>query len=137
MSKKGLLTVKSAATGAREKKAVVVVHVAPGICGFDCTVKASRIGERTAAVAIQGSQCAQIQLFAAEVGRIRLNDLFLPIRRNPVYICAEKSGCHPACVVPAAVLKAVEAALAMAIPRNIRISFKSVSTPSKPVDGGR
>jgi hypothetical protein len=50
-----------------------------------------------------------------------LSELFLPISRNPVYMAAEKSGCHASCVIPAAVLKAVEVAMQMAVARDVQI----------------
>jgi hypothetical protein len=52
-----------------------------------------------------------------------LKELFMPLTRNPVYIAAEKSGCHPSCAIPAAVIKAVEVALGMALPKEVRIKF--------------
>jgi hypothetical protein len=56
---------------------------------------------------------------------ISLRDLFLPMPRNPAYIAAEKSGCHPSCAVPTAILKAVEVALGVALPKEVRIKFKN------------
>jgi hypothetical protein len=50
-------------------------------------------------------------------------ELFKPVSRNPVYRAAEKSGCHSSCVIPAAVLKAVEVAMGMALPREVLITF--------------
>ena len=54
------------------------------------------------------------------------------VSRNPVYLTAEKSGCHTSCVIPAAVLKAVEVAMGMALPREVRITFEPC--PEKPAD---
>jgi hypothetical protein len=48
--------------------------------------------------------------------------------RNPVYIAAEKSGCHPSCAIPLAVLKAAEVAWDVALPRDVRIEFKHESS---------
>ena len=103
----------------------ISVHVEPGICGFDCTVKAYRIEKRTVKVEIEGSECKQIQRLAAELGEFGVKELFMPLTRNPVYAAAEKAGCHSSCAIPAAVLKAVEAAMGMAIARDVRITFES------------
>ena len=53
-----------------------------------------------------------------------LKELFMPVTRNPVYIAAEQSGCHPSCPIPAAALKAVEVAMEMALPRDVSIRFE-------------
>ncbi len=99
------------------------VRVEPGICGFDCVVEVRRVDKRTVKVAVTGSQCQQIQRLSGDLTEMSLKELFTPMTRNPVYTCAEKSGCHPSCTIPAAVLKAVEAALGMAIARDVRIRF--------------
>jgi len=48
----------------------------------------------------------------------------MPVTRNPVYLAAQKSGCHPSCPIPAAVLKAAEVAMEMALPRDASIRFE-------------
>lgn len=96
----------------------------PGICGFQCMVEARKIDDGTVVVEISGSECGQIQHLAGEITPISLRELFTPLTRNPVYIAAEKSGCHTSCVIPAAVLKTVEAAMEMALPKDVRIVFK-------------
>ena len=78
---------------------------------------------RTVSIVITGSDCKQIQQLSNGLKRMSLRELFTPLTRNPVYVCAEQSGCHPSCAVPAGVLKAVEAAMGMALPREVRIQF--------------
>ena len=73
---------------------------------------------------ISGSECKQIQRLAKRLGKISMPGLFTPVSRNPVYLAAEKSGCHTSCVIPAAVLKAVEVAMGMALPRKVCITFE-------------
>jgi hypothetical protein len=108
-------------------KTLPIAHVTaePGICGFRCTIKAQKSDNRTVAVEINGSECKQIQRLSACLTEMSLKELFMPLTRNPVYIAAEKSGCHPSCTIPAAVLKAVEVALDMALPKEVRIKFKN------------
>jgi len=55
----------------------------------------------------------------------------MPMTRNPVYIAAEQSGSHPSCPVPAAVLKAAEAALELALPGDAVIRFESCKRNQK------
>jgi hypothetical protein len=106
---------------------VVHVVVEPGICGFSCTIRAETVNPRKVTVKIADSGCKQIQRLSNHLTEISLKELFLPVTRNPVYLAAEKSGCHPSCAIPLAILKAVEAALGVALPRKVRIQFKSGS----------
>jgi len=98
----------------------VCVTVEPGACGFTCTIRAKKTDRRTAAVTISGSQCRQIQKLAGCVTTITMRELFAPLTRNPVYTSAEQAGCHPSCAVPCAILKAVEVAMEMAVPRDVQ-----------------
>ncbi|MGW8187991.1 MAG: DUF6951 family protein [Desulfobacterales bacterium] len=102
---------------------IVYVTAEPGICGFPCTIKAQKLGNQTVTVEINGSGCKQIQRLSTCLTEMSLKELFMPLTRNPVYMAAEKSGCHPSCSIPAAVLKAVEVALGMALPKEVRIQF--------------
>lgn len=101
----------------------VCVTVEPGICGFPCLIKAGKMGSRTVALEISGSECGQIKKLSKQLTRISLEDLFAPISRNPVYALAEKAGCHLSCPVPIAVIKAAEVAYGMALAREVHIRF--------------
>jgi hypothetical protein len=102
----------------------VCAIVDPGICGFPCLVTARKLDARTVSLKISGSGCNQIQLLAERLNTISMPELFTPVSRNPVYKAAEQSGCHTSCVIPAAVLKAVEVAMEMALPREVHITFE-------------
>lgn len=97
----------------------------PGICGFPCTINVQKTGKRTVAVEIVGSECKQIQRLAGKLTEMGLKELFLPLTHNPVYVLAEKSGCHASCAIPSAILKAAEVAFAMALPKDVRFQFKN------------
>ena len=101
-----------------------LVTLEPGICGFPCKVIARKIGKRRVSLEIIGSECQQVKKLANSLTEMTLKDLFLPLTRNPVYIAAEKSGCHPSCAIPSAVLKAVEVAMDMALPKDVQITFQ-------------
>ena len=100
------------------------VTVNPGICGFTCHVKARKIEKKIVALEIAESECNQIQQFSGHLSKITLRELFVPVTKNPVYLSAEKSGCHPSCPIPVAVLKAAEVAMEMALPRDVMIQFE-------------
>ena len=101
------------------------VRVDPGICGFACTVCARKLEARTVKIDIEGSECKQIQRLSELISQIGLRDIFVPLTRNPVFVSAEKAGCHPSCVIPTAVIKAAEVALGLALKRDVVIQFKS------------
>jgi len=100
------------------------VSVDAGICGFTCRIKARQIDKRAVGLEINESECQQIQDFSELLSQLTLNEIFMPITRNPVYLAAEQAGCHPSCPVPAAVLKAGEVAMEMALPRDASIRFE-------------
>jgi len=71
------------------------------------------------------SDCDQIKKLARDLGEIGLKDLFLPLSRNPIFLCAEKSQCHLACPIPCSLVKAAEVALGLALPKGVMIKFET------------
>jgi hypothetical protein len=110
---------------ASEKPKWVCVTVDPGICGFPCVIKARKTGMRKVSLEISGSDCEQIQKMAEHLATLSVKELFTPLSRNPVYVSAEKSGCHLSCAIPVAVIKAAEVALELALPLDVGIKFKA------------
>jgi hypothetical protein len=110
--------------GANDLSNDTCASVNSGICGFTCRIKAWKIDKRTVGLEINESECQQIQDFAGLLSQLSLNEIFMSITRNPVYLAAEQSGCHPSCPIPAAVLKAAEVAMEMALPRDASIRFE-------------
>ncbi|MBW1888825.1 MAG: hypothetical protein JRI52_10840 [Deltaproteobacteria bacterium] len=100
------------------------VIVNPGVCGFSCTIHAGKIGKGRVAVSILDSCCEQVQKMSQLLEEISLEDLFKPLSRNPVLLWAKQARCHTTCIVPLAVLKAVEVEMGMAVPRDAGIKFK-------------
>jgi hypothetical protein len=95
----------------------------PGVCGFQCIIRAKSIERRKVHIEITGSECDSVKQLTALLEDIPLRDLFAPISRNPVFLAAERAGCHPSCPVPVGVLKAAECAMEMALPRPVSIRF--------------
>ena len=107
------------------EKDITRVTVDPGICGFPCVIEVRKETPRTVSIKISGSDCNQIKMLAEQLDRMTLQELFMPVTRNPAFALAQKLGCHASCVVPVAVLKAVEVAMEMALPKNATIKFDS------------
>lgn len=108
-----------------ETAVATCLTVDPGICGFVCRIKVQKLSSQQVAIEISETECQKIQRLAGKLREMSLKELFLPLTRNPAYIAAEKSGCHSTCAIPCAVLKAVEAAMQMALPRSVRIEFEA------------
>jgi len=102
----------------------VCIEVMPGICGFTCVVRACKLEKRKIGLQISASDCEQIKKLSANLQEMDWKDLFVPLCRNPVYLQAEKSGCHPSCVLPAAMLKAAEVVMGMALPKDVHFQFQ-------------
>lgn len=103
------------------------VVVDPGICGFNCVITARQLERRTISIEITESHCEMIKQMAEGIRTISMQELFMPMTKNPVYRNAEKSGCHSSCVIPSAILKAAEVAMEMALPKDVCIRFTPFS----------
>lgn len=110
-----------------ETTEAVWMNVDPGICGFPCRIMARKNGRKTAEVEVLSCDCKHIQILSGYLTELTLKDIFLPMTRNPVYIAAEKSGCHASCAIPMAILKAVEVSMGMAAPKDVEIRFQRSS----------
>lgn len=102
----------------------VRVTVEPGVCGFQCTLRAKRIKKQRIHIEITGSDCKNVNQMATLLEDMLLRDIFAPPSRNPVFLSAEKAGCHPSCPIPVGVLKAAECAMEMALARSVSIRFE-------------
>jgi hypothetical protein len=107
----------------------VYLDVDPGICGFSCRISVQKNNRKTATVKIHACDCLQIQKLSGLMTELTLKDLFLPLTRNPVHIAAQKSGCHPSCAIPVAILKTAEVAMGMAVQKDVAIRFQRSSEP--------
>ena len=76
----------------------ISLSVKPGICGFNCMIKAQVSGKRIASIEIAESDCTMIQKLSRNISEISMHDLFVPLTKNPIFIAAEQAGCHPACL---------------------------------------
>lgn len=99
------------------------IRVDAGICGFDCTIQAAVKEKTTVRLVFSDSACEHIQRLGDRLREVTLKELFMPLSRNPIFVSAERAGCHPACPVPAAVVKAAEVAMGLALPKSARIDF--------------
>ena len=101
------------------------VVVDPGVCGFIATIDVVALSSHTARVSIT-SECEQ----AVKVGELlREVDWFNLLKKQGESYSAYQDAVlnigHISCPVPVAILKAVEAELGFAAPKDVAIRFKS------------
>jgi hypothetical protein len=111
-------------TGTEGRLTDTCASVNAGICGFTCRIEAWKIDKNAVGLKISESECQQIQRFSDLVSKLTLREIFMPVTRNPVYLAAQKSGCHASCPIPMAVLKTAEVAMEMALPREVSMRFE-------------
>lgn len=100
-----------------------VIHA--GVCGFITTVRAHPRSDGTVALEIAGG-CSSVQTLARSLESVDpLREI--TYRGEGPLVLAEARRClpHPACPVPAGILKCVEVAAGLALPRGATIEFPS------------
>lgn len=106
---------------------MIKVVVDPGICSFIATIEATALSDRAARVTVT-SNCEK----AVEAGALLKEiDWFSILRKQGDSYSAYRDAMlgmkHAACPVPVAILKAVEAELGFALPKDV--SFKIQKKP--------
>lgn len=98
------------------------VVVAAGACGFSAVIRAEKGPKHTVDISVE-TGCAMVQKMAAEIASLGRREALLGIAKNPVYQAAGRHLKHAACPVPAAVLKALEVAAGLNVPKDATIVF--------------
>ena len=99
------------------------VVVNAGACGFISVIRVEKAPGRSVDVAVE-SGCAMVQKMAAEIASLGRMDALTALLNNPVYLAAGRHLKHPACPVPAAVLKAMEVAAGLNVEKDATIVFE-------------
>ncbi len=103
---------------------MITVTVNAGACGMKTVIRAKSDDMQKAAVSID-SGCPAIQKIAAEIGEIdAMSEVFGKVGETSIYEISRRYCRHAACPVPAAVIKAVEAACGLALPKDVRIDIE-------------
>ena len=95
------------------------IAVDPGICGLKSTVTVESEDGQNCVVRIE-SDCGAIQAMALEIATLDAYEVaFKSFAENPAYLAAGRHYKHAACPVPSAVIKAVEVAAGLALPKDV------------------
>ncbi|MGE4284084.1 MAG: hypothetical protein AB7G87_10230 [Clostridia bacterium] len=102
---------------------MVEVKVNPGVCGLNSIINIESEDMQNVELHIQ-SDCPYIQKMAEELKELDgFNECFAKVGDGQVYQAANKHCKHAACPVPAAIIKGIEVACELALPRNVEISI--------------
>ena len=95
-----------------------------GICGFCATVEATDAGKYNVHLKIT-SDCPDIQKLAEELVEINaLEELGKKAKSTKTYEMAAKYCPHNSCIVPAGIIKVVEVAAGLALPKDAVIKIE-------------
>jgi hypothetical protein len=103
---------------------VSIVTVNPGICGFLARIVAVANEDYEVDLTIT-SDCGRIRQLAQQLTHLSaLTEIGLPMPATSVYQAAGACKLHAACVVPSAILKAMEVAAGLALPADVALTIK-------------
>lgn len=103
----------------------VVAEIQAGVCGFKTVVRATSSDGSDVALELQ-SDCPKVQGMAASLHSLDALDEILRrplVDTTPIRVASEH-GLHVSCLVPAGILKAVEAAASLALPSRSEVLVK-------------
>ena len=102
----------------------IEVNVNPGVCGFKTAIKTSSGDRRNATIDFK-TQCPNLKPLETELKVADgYKECFAKFGKSPVCETAFRYCKHAACPVPTAILKGIEAACGLALPRDAVIEVK-------------
>jgi hypothetical protein len=100
-----------------------VCYVKAGQCKNEVVIRVHQKGPSLASIEVE-TTCEHIKKLAEELKNIKVGEeMTLPICETQVYKTASKYLCRTSCVVPSAILKAIEVQFKIFEPVNASIEF--------------
>lgn len=107
------------------------VEVSAGDCGHSAVIEVTKIDDRHVRVILH-SECEQIMAMNPALVHLQWkgkgHEVFGRMVESAVYQSASEQIRHTACPVPVAILKAIEAEVGLALPKDVTIKFTSESS---------
>jgi len=101
----------------------VILVVEPGVCRLTSKVEAW-IEDGVVRCTVE-SGCSHVREFAEKLDGLQIMEIMkMPYSENKVYQVAGRTLKHSTCILPAAVLKAMEAATGLALRRDVSLKFE-------------
>ena len=95
----------------------------PGACGMEVVVEVVPAGGNNYTVTL-ASECAMVKKLGENLGTLGMMDVFKRHLENPVYVKGAACLKHAACPVPSGILKALEVAAGLNVPRDVTMIFE-------------
>ncbi|NOY09258.1 MAG: hypothetical protein GXP33_10510 [Spirochaetes bacterium] len=102
---------------------VVEVNVDPGICGLRSKITVESSDMTSATVSIE-SDCPDIRKIGEHIKEVdSMKDVFAKLGDSTMYQLGKEYCSHGICPVPCAILKGVEVACGLALPKDVHIAI--------------
>lgn len=102
---------------------MVEISVNAGACGFCTNIKAVSDDMQTVKLEIK-TECPTLKPLEAEITEVDgFEECFAQIGESGIYEITRKYCRHAACPVPCAIIKGIEAASGLALPKDVEIKF--------------
>ncbi len=98
------------------------IRINPGACGMEVIVDVAVKDKKSFTVSII-SNCKMVEKLGQELNELTMMDAFRHIHVNPVYVKGAACLKHAACPVPSGILKALEVAAGLNVPRDVTMTF--------------
>lgn len=98
------------------------IRINPGACGMEVMVQVSQKDKNTFTLSIT-SECQMVEKLGQELTELAMIDAFKHLLVNPVYVKGAACLKHAACPVPSGILKALEVAAGLNVPRDVTMTF--------------
>jgi hypothetical protein len=97
--------------------------VRAGECGKETSITAQKVDPTHVAFDII-TTCERVQALAEELGAVDVaHDMSCSLNETRVYAVATRHVCRNSCIVPAAILKAMEVAAGIFLPADCHVEF--------------
>lgn len=105
---------------------MVKVDVNPGICGFITVIKVESEDMQNATIQLE-TQCPNIKPMVDELKTVdAYEECFSKTGDSKVFELSQKYCRHPSCPVPSAIIKGIEVACCLALPKDVEIKITKV-----------
>jgi len=102
---------------------VAVCWVKSGICGTETTIEITKTSQTKVRVSF-ATTCEHVQALAQELIELDIgSEMTKPMNETLTYTLATKHLCRTSCVVPSAILKAMEVTAGVFLPESCAIEF--------------
>ncbi len=102
-------------------------EVDSGICGYKVAVEVTSLGRKHVKVKLQ-TGCEMCMAMNPELSNLKVKGKDHQVLRNivdsAVYQSASRHLRHTGCVVPSAIIKAIEVEIGTALPKDVNIKFE-------------